>query len=154
MTLSQFLREPHRPVGEVLLDAVHAADAITRELTVDIDGGARDADTITRFIEALNRSAKLAKVAIDAGVMTAIVQQRQRDLELEGRIASDALTSVVDVLLAHLACAPADRERWRAWAYTSMMARLGMKVEVAPLPPDAYAVEAQAIESATPGQPG
>jgi hypothetical protein len=76
MTLGQILRSERRPVGEVLLDAVHAADAITRDLTVRVSAGDTDVETLTRFIEALTRSAKLAKVALDAGVMQAVVAQR------------------------------------------------------------------------------
>jgi hypothetical protein len=126
MTLGELLAQDPRPVGTVLLDAVRDADALLSDARtrVSVDGETTAQD-MTRFIEALERAAKLSKVALDAGVMRAIVQQRDQELalmELAGGRAVDALMVGLDVVLG--AIAEDKREALRRRALDAMRAAL------------------------------
>jgi hypothetical protein len=126
MTLAQLIQNDPRPVGTVLLSALHAADALLRDAEVKVTDAGKEVpvETMTRFIEAIDRAAKLAKVTIDAGVAVKMVEARTRDLEAEGQIVVDAMVSVLDPLIDRLDVAPTMREAWRHWALQSVVAQL------------------------------
>jgi hypothetical protein len=99
MTLGQLLQSEPRPVGTVLLDAIHSADAILQDAKakVSVDGDVSVVE-MSRFIEALERAAKLAKVAVDAGVATKLVEIRELEITQHSRRISDILLGTIDAL--------------------------------------------------------
>jgi len=144
MTLAHLMANDPRPVGTVLLDALHSADALLQDARTKITvGDTVDANDMTRFIESLERAAKLAKTVIDAGVAVKMVEARTRDLEAEGQIVVDAMVAVLDPLIDRLDVAPTMREAWRHWALQSVVAQLhGVP---GPAMPVAYAIEARVV---------
>jgi hypothetical protein len=125
VTLAQLMKDDPRPVGTVLLDALHSADALLQDARTKVTvGGDVTANDMSRFIEALERAAKLAKTVIDAGVAVKMVEARERDLDAEGQIVVDALLAVLDPLIDRLEVAPVSRAAWRTWALQTVVAKL------------------------------
>lgn len=120
LTIATLLQNDHRPVWEVLLDAVHVADSLMQDARLNVEG----ADELTpRQLEALVDSTKLAhhmsRTAIDSGAYAQAVQALQRNDEFNGRLIAETLGNVLDALLDGLAL-PADRAREvRTWAFTA-----------------------------------
>jgi hypothetical protein len=153
MTLAQLLKREPLPPGQVLLDALHDAESILADartrVSVDDETTAQD---MARFIESLERAAKLAKVALDTGLMERVVLQRERDNDAIGKMLSDVLVFVVDLWLDHAGMPVSRRREWRTWALTTAQTRL---LEVAgdatnagyppPPPSDARVVDSYAV---------
>jgi hypothetical protein len=125
MTLAQLMKGDKRPVGEVLLDAVHVNDVLMNQLKAEVEGGDVSLDTVTRLIEASARAGKLAKVTIDAGVAVKLVEQRERNLELEGRLVTEIMTDVLSHVVNGLGLNAVRAKDVRDWALATMVARLG-----------------------------
>jgi hypothetical protein len=126
MTLAQLLRGDPRHPWEVLLDAVHVADALMRDARARLrDGDELAPDDLTRLVEATTRAAALAKVSIDSRAVERIAEQRQRHLDLEGQVVSTAILAAINAL----PLAPA----WRNYALAA--ARASLAGEAPPVPP-------------------
>jgi hypothetical protein len=121
------------------------------QLKAEVEGGDVSLDTVTRLIEASARAGKLAKVTIDAGVAVKLVEQRERNLELEGRLLTDVLANVVNGMVDALVPDPLAREAWRRWALDTAHAGLrgieaGTQPEL-PAAPVEYAAVVEPIEA-------
>lgn len=62
-------RADHRPPWEVLSDALDAADSLMRQARMAAaEGGRVTVEQLDRLVDAIERAARMAKVALDAGV--------------------------------------------------------------------------------------
>jgi hypothetical protein len=70
LTLAEaFERGDRRPAWLILADALHSADTLMLNARVKLaDGEPISLEALDRFIEALDRAQKFAKVVLDAGV--------------------------------------------------------------------------------------
>ena len=70
LTLAEaFERGDRRPAWQILADALHSADTLMLDARVKLaDGEPVSLDALDRFIEALDRAQKFAKIVLDAGV--------------------------------------------------------------------------------------
>lgn len=94
-TLGQLLMNDRRPPWVVLLDALHVADAILRDIVIKVQE--RDdvsPDLLDRLVDASDRAAKIAKVTLDANVLERITRQ----YELEGEHVVSLLNAGLDAL--------------------------------------------------------
>jgi hypothetical protein len=105
LTLAEMMAGERRPVGEVLLEALHNTEVIMREIAVKIEDGDVEADTISRLLEYSTRAGKLAKVTIDAGVAVKLLDMKQRNQAVEARAVTEALVAG----LAALGLSPQDQ---------------------------------------------
>src|SRR5262245_8882111 len=67
VTLAQALAQgDRRPPFEVISDALHAADVIMRDVRARVENDeSANAELLTKFVEALERAARMAKLTID-----------------------------------------------------------------------------------------
>jgi hypothetical protein len=124
MTLAQLLAREPRPPGQVLLDALHDAESILTDARTRVMGSDVTVEDMNRFVEAITRAAKLANVAMGAGLMERVVQQRERELELEAQVAGGALMAGLAAILDALVVDVYQREALRQRALTVMHATL------------------------------
>lgn len=70
LTLAEaFERGDRRPAWQILADALHSADTLMLDARVKLaDGEPVSLDALDRFIEALDRAQKFAKIVLDANV--------------------------------------------------------------------------------------
>jgi hypothetical protein len=123
VSLAQLMDEDPRPVGEVLLDVVATFDAIWRNAKIEV-GDTVTPEKIDRLLELGTFLKQAVKTVVDAGVAVELVHQRERDLQLEGRVITSALVKVVDELVCALA--PVEqRNAYRQWAMGLAFAELG-----------------------------
>lgn len=88
---------PHRPVWQVLLDTVHAADVVMRDLRATLgQDGTVTLEQLDRFVVAVERASRLAKTAIDARV----VEMQVRDVTTQAEMLSPLFTFLLDLLEA------------------------------------------------------
>jgi hypothetical protein len=153
MTLAQLMKTDRRPVGEVLLDAVHVSDVIMNQLRIQVEAGDVSLDTVTRLLEYSNRAGKLAKTTIDAGVAVKLVEQKERNQALEAQVVTNALVNVIDGLLDALPVDPVRRVVLKQWALSAIVANLGGEA-LPPVPVEYAAIEADdaLAVGATPGR--
>ena len=100
MTLRQLMFEqPPRPLIEVILDNVHTADAITREMKLRLaEGEAVTPQDLDRLLDLTRLSQHLAKTALDSGVEIALVNQARASVGELGTILSEVLLAVLHSL--------------------------------------------------------
>jgi hypothetical protein len=79
MTFAQLLQSDPRPVGEVLLDALHNADVAMQDMRASLadEGQPVTVDQLDRFIYLSRLTHHLAKTTVDAGVEVALVNQQR-----------------------------------------------------------------------------
>jgi hypothetical protein len=144
LTLAQLLQGDPRHPWEVLLDAVHVADALMREARARVrEGDELAPDDLTRLVEATTRAAALAKVSIDSRAVEQIAQQRQRHLDIEGEVVATAVRAAVNVLPLHPA--------WRDYAMQAALRQLAVEGgQPAPDLPDPPAIPLAIISHARP----
>jgi hypothetical protein len=102
-TFAQLLQSDPRPVGEVLLDALHNADTAMRDIRAQLveEGQPVTVDQLDRFINLSRLTHHLAKTTVDAGVEVELVRRQKADLELMGQLSADILWTVLDALPLH-----------------------------------------------------
>jgi hypothetical protein len=98
MTLAQLLQGDPRPLAEVLLDATHTADAVFRELRLQVAAG----DTVTvdqldRLLERARLAHHLARTTVETGVVVKLVEAQRASVAEIGTLISEVL---MDVLFA------------------------------------------------------
>jgi hypothetical protein len=100
-TFAQLLQSDPRPVGTVLLDALHNADVAMRDMRAGlVEGEPVTIDTLDRFINLSRLTHHLAKTTVDAGVLTKLLEQQRVGLE-EVEFIADVLLTVLDALPLH-----------------------------------------------------
>jgi hypothetical protein len=101
-TFAQLLQSNPRPVGEVLLDALHNADVAMRDMRAQLVAGEPvTVDTLDRFINLSRLTHHLAKTTVDAGVLTKLVEQQRVGLEEIGEFVAGVLITVLDAVPLH-----------------------------------------------------
>jgi uncharacterized membrane protein len=95
-TLAQLLQGDPRPLAEVLLDATHTADAVFRELRLQVAAG----DTVTvdqldRMLERARLAHHLARTTVETGVVVKLVEQQRASVAEVGTFISEVLLSVL-----------------------------------------------------------
>jgi hypothetical protein len=107
-TFAQLLQSDPRPVGEVLLDALHNADVAMQDMRAQLVEGGEPVtvDQLDRFINLSRLTHHLAKTTVDAGVEVHLVNQARASLEQVGAYMTDVLLTVLDALPLH----PAQRQ--------------------------------------------
>jgi hypothetical protein len=102
MTFAQLLQSDPRPVGKVLLDALHNADVAMQDMRAQlVTGEPVTVDQLDRFINLSRLTHHLAKTTVDAGVEVELVRRQKADLELMGQLSADILWTVLDALPLH-----------------------------------------------------
>jgi hypothetical protein len=103
VTFAQLLQSDPRPVGEVLLDALHNADAAMQDMRVRLveDGQPVTVDQLDRFINLSRLTHHLAKTTVDAGVEVALVNQQRAAVGEVGGFLADILLTVLNALPLH-----------------------------------------------------
>jgi hypothetical protein len=103
VTFAQLLQSDPRPVGEVLLDALHNADVAMRDVRARLveDGQPVTVDQLDRFINLSRLTHHLAKTTVDAGVEVALVNQQRATVEQLGAYTADVLLAVLNALPLH-----------------------------------------------------
>jgi hypothetical protein len=103
MTFAQLLQSDPRPVGEVLLDALHNADAAMQDMRVRLVEGGEPVtvDQLDRFINLSRLTHHLAKTTVDAGVEVALVNQQRAAVGEVGTLLADVLLVVLNALPLH-----------------------------------------------------
>jgi hypothetical protein len=85
----------HRPVWQVLLDTVHAADVVMRDLRATLgEDGAVTPEQLDRFVQAVERAGRMAKTAIDARV----AEMQVRDLHQQAAALTPLLSPLLELL--------------------------------------------------------
>jgi hypothetical protein len=144
MTLRQLMQDmPPRPLIEVILDNVHTADAITRDMKLRlVEGEDVTPQDLDRLLDLTRLSQHLAKTALDAGVEIQLVNQARTSVGELGTILSEVLLAV----LHSLPLSPSWREHLLAVADHQLLViaqRSGTRVldlpEAPPEPPVAPA---------------
>jgi hypothetical protein len=98
-TFAQLLQGDPRPVGEVLLDALHNADVAMRDMRAGLVAGEPvTLDTLDRFINLSRLTHHLAKTTVDAGVLTKLVEQQRAQVSELGVFISEVLLAVLNAL--------------------------------------------------------
>jgi len=102
-TFAQLLQSDPRPVGEVLLDALHNADVAMQDMRAQLvtDGQPVTVDQLDRFINLSRLTHHLAKTTVDAGVEAALVDQAQVAVEGVGELQADVLLTELNALPLH-----------------------------------------------------
>jgi hypothetical protein len=86
---------PRRPVWQVLLDVVHAADVIKRNVEAELaESETVSPELFTRFVEAIERAGRMAKVALDARADERLVEQGELEVRVIGQAIMNAIRSV------------------------------------------------------------
>jgi hypothetical protein len=99
MTLAQLLQGDPRPLGEVLIDATHTADALMRTYKARVLAGETlDADLLTRLVEATARAHHLAETTARLGVHVELVKQAQLQRQLDDAYITHTLGRVLNAL--------------------------------------------------------
>jgi hypothetical protein len=100
MTLAQLLQHDPRPLGEVLVEATHNADALMRDLKTQVlEGGEPiDPDLLTRLVEATRLAHHLAETSVRAGVQVELVRQARLETEMNAAAVVRVLARVLDAL--------------------------------------------------------
>jgi hypothetical protein len=153
MTLRQLMFEqPPRPLIEVILDNVHTADAITREMKLRLaEGEAVTPQDLDRLLDLTRLSQHLAKTALDSGVEIALVNQARTSVGELGTILSEVLLAV----LHSLPLSPAWQEYFLAVADHQLLViaqRSGTRVlDLPDVPADAPAPPTEPV--LLPGRP-
>jgi hypothetical protein len=100
VTFAQLLQSDPRPVGEVLLDALHNADVAMRDVRARLveDGQPVTVDQLDRFINLSMLTHHLAKTTVDAGVEVQLVNQARASLQQVGAVLSEVLLAVLHSL--------------------------------------------------------
>jgi hypothetical protein len=107
MILRQLMQGEPRPLVEVILDNVHTADVITRDMKLRLlEGEAVTPQDLDRLLDLTRLSQALAKTALDAGVEIQLVNQARASVGELGTILSEVLLAV----LHGLPLSPAWRE--------------------------------------------
>jgi hypothetical protein len=108
VTFAQLLQSDPRPVGEVLLDALHSLDVAHRDLRAQLveRGEPVTIDQLDRFVSVARVTHHLAKTSIDAGVAVKLVEQQRAPLSEIGVFISEVLLDI----LHYLPLTPAWRE--------------------------------------------
>jgi hypothetical protein len=102
MTFAQLLQSDPRPVGEVLLDALHNADVAMQDMRAGLATGEPvTVDQLDRFINLSRLTHHLAKTTVDAGVEVALVNQQRATVEQLGAYTADVLLAVLNALPLH-----------------------------------------------------
>jgi hypothetical protein len=99
MTFAQLLQSDPRPVGEVLLDALHNADVAMQDMRAGLATGEPvTVDQLDRFINLSRLTHHLAKTTVDAGVEVQLVNQARASLQQVGAVLSEVLLAVLHSL--------------------------------------------------------
>jgi hypothetical protein len=99
MTFAQLLQSDPRPVGEVLLDALHNADVAMQDMRAQLTTGEPvTVDQLDRFISISRLTHHLAKTTVDAKVEVQLVEQARASVGELGMILSEVLLAVLDSL--------------------------------------------------------
>lgn len=99
MTLRQLMQGEARPLVEVILDNVHTADAITRDMKVRLlEGEAVTPQDLDRLLDLTRLSQHLAKTALDAGVEIQLLNQARSSVGELGTLLSEVLLAVLHAL--------------------------------------------------------
>lgn len=103
MTFAQLLQSDPRPVGEVLLDALHNADVAMQDMRVRLTEGGEPVtvDQLDRFINLSRLTHHLAKTTVDAGVEVALVNQAKAEVQQVGGFLADVLLTTLNALPLH-----------------------------------------------------
>jgi hypothetical protein len=103
LTFAQLLQSDPRPVGEVLLDALHNADVAMQDMRVRLVEGGEPVtvDQLDRFITLSRLTHHLAKTTVDAGVEVQLVNQQRANVEEVGGFLADTLLTVLNALPLH-----------------------------------------------------
>jgi hypothetical protein len=103
VTFAQLLQSDPRPVGEVLLDALHNADVAMRDVRARLveEGQPVTVDQLDRFINLSRLTHHLAKTSIDAGVEVALVSQQRATVQEAGTFVAEILLTVLNALPLH-----------------------------------------------------
>lgn len=80
----------------VLLDTVHAADVLMRDVRMKLEEGGSDLtpQDLTRFVESVERAARLARMTIDARALEFMAQHQRAEAETVARVLNAALAAV------------------------------------------------------------
>ncbi|MCS7477499.1 hypothetical protein ACFFQW_35955 [Umezawaea endophytica] len=123
--LAELMKSDPRPVWEVVLDHVHALDAIAREARVDLrEGEDVSAEQLDRIVDSSKAALTAAKLAIDTRSYEMMAEQTRRNVELEGKVVAEAIGRVLDVLLNDLRGGVHYLQGTRTWAFESAHAVL------------------------------
>jgi hypothetical protein len=125
-TLGQLLAQDPRPVGVVLLDALHTADAILQHAKIQVGDGEATPDKFSRLVEASERAVKISKTAIDGGIAAKLLGEIQHDQQAQAELMVQAMTAAVNHVLDNLPqqLDEVDRQRFTTLALSAAFASL------------------------------
>ena len=130
----------------MLLDSVAIMDRLMRDAAVPLSKGEPlTADQLDRLLDATKMANHVAKVAVDAGAVAALVRERERHRDAEGQLLAVAVAAAVDGLTDHLVTLGIDYGHaltLRTWMLTAAAAKLegGDVPALPPVPSEAVRV--------------